>query len=119
MRFVEDDPAQLALRFLEDAAILRTGEHVFEHGDVRHEQVRGRAAQRLAISDLGWGGLLERFARLGSVAIVQRIGNAAVEGLDPRSEPLALRVDQRVQRIKDQPAYAVFRARYRRSSADR
>jgi hypothetical protein len=101
---VDDDPAQPALRTVQDRPVLVAHQHVLQHGGVGDQRA---AAGRCAAC----GGPAPRRGRLGwqcsgRVAVVEAESQAAPEGSGPGDEPLLLALDERVQRIEKDRANA-------------
>jgi hypothetical protein len=106
VRLVEDNPAQAPLRRLEYWRIGWSQEKIFEHRNICYED-RGWAPANISSAlQLDIRGSLAGSARsLGRVAVEEREPDLPTKSLGPSSKPLALALDQRVERIEQNCAY--------------
>jgi hypothetical protein len=106
VRLVQHDPAQRALRTLEDRSVLSPHQHVFEHRGVSDENRGWILPQPLAVRHHPAAGPFMGWQRLFEMSVVERVGDPTRQGRNPLAEPLALAVDQSVQRVEDDGLHA-------------
>ena len=107
MGLVKHDPAELSAGLLEDRLVLASHEHVLEHRRVGDQYGGGAFAKRPPRQQLCTGlRLLVSRDRLGGLSVVEAESDIGSEAVAPRSKPVALAVDERVQWVEKQRSYA-------------
>src|SRR5271165_6005762 len=101
MRFIQDYVSELAPRRVQNRFVFKPEEHVFQHGDVRHQYGRRTVAKSLPVDDfLRPTPALDFLLIFERSPVIQGKANFALEWRGPVRQSLTLAVYQRVQGIE-------------------